>query len=582
MKRFRPAPLPAACSALATLCVVCGASAASAQTPALPHCDGQVISSVVIQSSDPAFKGATATWQALARGLGLHHVATHAHVIRDYLLVREGQPCTAARLSESERVLRSLPFLASATVSAVPDTGGTVAVLVQTEDEVPILASGAVRHGKPAAIGLGSENIGGEGLRAMAGVERGFAYRTGYHLQLEDFGALDEPITLGFEGERLPLGGDFELESSHPFLSNLQRTSWQASYGQRDDYIEFRRPADDHLALPVQQERWAVGGGVRVDLGSSVWLIGATGIGTSGIPATTSVVVTDTGLATDSDQLVADHYQTFHSVHIGPLLGLRHVHYTTIRGLDALFATQDVMTGEQVGVVVAPGTVNSVGSILLGTSAYMGWTGGSSVFAVEFDGESRRDLKGGAWDSSIGSGRASWYLRAGHRAQLHVTDLYTGGANSRLPLQLDLGDRIGGVRGYAGSTLAGARRNVVRIEGRLAQPSAIHHADVGAALFADIGTLWAGSVPYGVSTTRTSIGVSLMTAYPSGSKRLYRIDLAIPLQRTTVGGGIAAPHAIELRFSSGDPTAAFWTEPEDVSRARLSPGPTKLFTWPVR
>jgi hypothetical protein len=161
-------------------------------------------------------------------------------------------------------------------------------------------------------------------------------------------------------------------------------------------------------------------------------------------------------------------------------------------------------------------------------------------------------------------------------------DLFTGGANSRLPLQLDLGDRIGGVRGYGGSTVAGARRNVVRVEGRLAQPAAVHHADVGAALFADIGTLWAGSVPYGVSTTRSSVGVSLMTAYPSGSKRLYRIDLAIPLQRAMVGGGLAAPHAIELRFSSGDPAAAFWREPEDVSRARLTTGPTQLFTWPVR
>ena len=124
---------------------------------------------------------------------------------------------------------------------------------------------------------------------------------------------------------------------------------------------------------------------------------------------------------------------------------------------------------------------------------------------------------------------------------------------------------------------------MVRVEGRLAEPAAVHHADVGAAVFADVGTLWAGSVPYGVSTTRSSVGVSLMTAYPSGSKRLYRIDLAIPLQRAGIGGvGFAAPHAIELRFSSGDPTAAFWTEPEDVSRARLTPGPAQLFTWPVR
>lgn len=562
------------------------ASAPAYAQAASGSCDGQIVSTITIQSSDPLFKGATASWQELARGLGLHHVATHRHVIRDYLLVHPGQPCTAARLRESERVLRSLPFLASATVTAQPDTAGTVSILVATTDEVPILASAAVSHGKPAAVGLGSENIGGEGFRAMAGVQRGFAYRTGVRLQMVDFGAFDQPITLAFDGERRPLGGQFELDAAHPFLSNLQRTAWQGSYSQSNDYVEFRRPADDHLALPENQERWALGGGMRLDLGSSVWLLGATAIGTSGIPSSTSVVVTDTGLATDDQQLVADHYSTFHSVHAGPLVGLRRVKYITVHGLDALFATQDVMTGQQVGLVAAPGTVNGVGSMLLATSVYEGWAGGSSVIAMEFDGESRRDMKGGAWDSSIGSGRASWYLRGGPRTQLRVTDLFTGAANSRLPIQLDLGDPIGGVRGYAGSTLAGGRRNVVRVEGRVAEPAAIHHADIGAALFADIGTLWAGSVPYGVSTTRSSVGVSLMTAYPSGSKRLYRIDLAIPLQRSAIGGGggggFAAPHAIELRFSSGDPTAAFWTEPEDVSRARLTPGPTQLFTWPVR
>lgn len=577
--------------AWAALCLAASRAAAqggpAAPQPPAPsrvagECHGEIISSITIEADDPPFKGATATWQAAARALGLHHAVTRKHVIRDYLLVRQGEACTEARRTESERVLRSLPFLAAATVRAEPDTSGTVALFVETQDEVPLLATAAVRHGKPAAIGFGSENIGGEGLRALVSVERGFAYRTGGHLQIEDFGALDAPVTLGFDGERRPLGGDFELDASHPFLSNLQRTSWQATYGQRNDYVEFRRPADDHLALPVQQERWAIGGGIRVDIGPSVWLLGLTGMGTSGIPAPQSVVVTDSGLAPDADQLVAEHYSTFHAVHAGPLVGLRHVKYQAVTGVDALFATQDVMTGEQVGFVVAPGAVNGVGSMLLATSAYGGWTGGSSVLAVEFDGESRRDLKGGAWDSSIGSGRAAWYLRAGSRAQLQISDLFTAGANSRLPLELDLGDPEAGVRGYYGTTFAGVRRNVVRMESRVARQNAVHRADLGAAIFADVGTLWAGSLPYGVSTTRSSVGVSLLTAYPTGSKRLYRIDLAIPLQRGTIGGGIAAPHAIELRFSSGDPTAAFWKEPEDVVRARLTPGPTQLFTWPVR
>jgi len=36
-----------------------------------------------------------------------------------------------------------------------------------------------------------------------------------------------------------------------------------------------------------------------------------------------------------------------------------------------------------------------------------------------------------------------------------------------------------------------------------------------------------------------------------------------------------------VRFVSGDPTATFWTEPGDVTQARLAPVPSTLFSWPT-
>jgi hypothetical protein len=71
-----------------------------------------------------------------------------------------------------------------------------------------------------------------------------------------------------------------------------------------------------------------------------------------------------------------------------------------------------------------------------------------------------------------------------------------------------------------------------------------------------------------------SVGLSLLGAFPSGSKRLYRIDIGYPLR-----GDV---HRLEVRFTAGNWTSAFWREPYDVKRARLGPVPSSLFSWPVR
>jgi hypothetical protein len=190
--------------------------------------------------------------------------------------------------------------------------------------------------------------------------------------------------------------------------------------------------------------------------------------------------------------------------------------------------------------------------------------------------EGRRDMATHEWNSIVGSTRTALYA-GGPGMLLVLSDELSGGVRSRLPLQLTLSDRLGGVRGYRASALAGARRNVARAEARWSAAAAIRQADVGVATFAELGTLWAGDAPYGWTGSRGSIGVSLLAAYPSRSKRLYRADLAIPLTRGGEGGG-----KIELRFSSEDRTSRFWDEPNDVARARTGTAPSTLFAWPTR
>jgi hypothetical protein len=100
-------------------------------------------------------------------------------------------------------------------------------------------------------------------------------------------------------------------------------------------------------------------------------------------------------------------------------------------------------------------------------------------------------------------------------------------------------------------------------------------ADVGLALFSEGGRLWGDpSVPYAVSTPwRGAVGVSVLAAVPPRSRRLWRVDFAVPV-------GTDPQRRFEIRLSSVDRSRVFWDEPRDVLSARERTAPTSLFTWP--
>jgi hypothetical protein len=131
--------------------------------------------------------------------------------------------------------------------------------------------------------------------------------------------------------------------------------------------------------------------------------------------------------------------------------------------------------------------------------------------------------------------------------------------------------------GYGASQLVGAYRNIATASLRWSKPAAVRNADVGLAPFMQVGSIWAGDAPYGSTATRTSVGVSILAAYPTGSKRLYRVDVGIPVVRGGDGGG-----RIEVRFTSEDATQVFWREPGDVLRSRIGGLPSALFALPTR
>jgi hypothetical protein len=210
----------------------------------------------------------------------------------------------------------------------------------------------------------------------------------------------------------------------------------------------------------------------------------------------------------------------------------------------------------------------------LATDVYWGLGGQRSFVGMQMIAEGRREVRKSIWDNVLTSGRIAWYLRPSVH-QLTLTQIEWGTGNQvRVPFQLGFNDIEGGMIGYRNSRIPGGQRLVLRAEQRMVLPAVRNVGDAGIAVFADVGRLWRGSAPYGVTTPwRASTGISLQAAVPPRSRRLWRIDFGFP-----IGGDPDAK--FEVRFSNADRSRAFWMQPSDMTSARERTVPSSIFSWP--
>jgi Omp85 superfamily domain len=574
--------LPAHLAAVLAMALRSGAVAAQAQeevtthkasSPALGPCDGLTITAVSIDPERPPFTGHAGTWRKVARAVGLHHATTRADVVRAYLLFKSGDACVPARLSESERLLRDLPFIANAHISTSGDStaGGGVVVEVRTTDEIPVLVEASLRQGAPNALALGNDNVGGYGVRLLVGGARRKPYRDEARFEFADVATFGSSIVTEASLEHNSLGDETALDVSRPFLSSLQWNAWHVSVLRGHEFPIVLHPAGDNEAIDIREWRWSVSALLRSQIGHTTTLAGPVALGASARPAGRTIFVTDSGPVESSEPWLSTRVEALDESWVGGMFALRRVNYVTRTGVTTLFGTVDVPTGWQAGTLVAPG-LGSVHDVLWGTSAYVGAALSRVVVLSDIEAELRQGASGREGPSSVASLHVAAFVSPTARLTLTIRDDFAHLSNAWLPTQLSLGDPVGGPRGYGGSRLAGGARNLARADVRWATPSAIRHADVGVALFVDAAHLWAGDVPFGATASRQSVGVSLLAAYPTGSSRIFRVDLAIPIERTGSRG-------IEIRFNSGDPSLTITREPNDVTQARVAPVPSSLFGW---
>ncbi len=544
-------------------------------------CNGRLISAIAIRPQVPYYAGYGGQWRPLAKAAASVHSTTRENVIRSFLALHLGQPCTEQRRAESERILLAQPFLSEARVTAYDDHLGGVRIDVFTADEISVLGALSARSQVPHVLGvrLGDANLGGQGIRVIGEWGAGLRLRDHWGGRITDYAFANRPIQLTVQGNRDQLGGDWSATLVHAFLTDLQRFAWIAEAGELRTYVSFLTPASNESpTLDFSRHYAQVGGIARFGNPGHVTLFGLSVSDDNVTTGTSPLLVGGDSVVPFSDPGLAGRFSGFRSGRVNLLYGRRDVSFLRVRGFDALDGEQDLLEGFQFGTLVGRslevfGATAQDALFALTMSA----GGGSSRMYTGIQGEvqARRDLRLHDWNDVTAGGRFGWYWKPAPAHTVIVSEEFSLGILQTVPFELTLSDLRGGVRGYHDSRDGGGERTVTRFEERWLLGPVKGFGEIGVAGFTDVGRIWAQGVPFGVnSPTAVGVGVSLLAAVPIHSKRLWRVDFAIPATRDPNAGHY------EIRFSANDASGRFYIEPHDLARARERTVPTSIFEYP--
>lgn len=544
-------------------------------------CAGERITAIELHRYAPTSR----TAQGLARAAedssaGRRELTGGEPSLIAYVRLKVGEPCLEQDRADSERMLRAQRSVASAAVTALPDGPGRVRIRVDVVHEFPWVLGGSMRGISVQRVRFGSLDADGAGRLLIASLERGGAYRPGVGVEFAQPGVFGRPAIVTGSAERATRGGSWSFAAAEPFLANGQRHAFYAAADWRAQYARVVRPVEDDAFTRTVRGTLHLGWLQRIGRYVPDRPIGLAGLLLVSGTARTSrdlELVTDTGLVPTGDSTLSGRFPKYRASHLMGVGGFRALRFATVSRFDALRAEQDVAQGVEMMLVGGPsfGDVRTGEDFLYGAGLYAGRGDQTSFLSARARVEARSVGRViGDWEGVVASARVSHYRTPSERRTRTVTLSASSIHRMPLPTQLTMRDVDGGLIAYGGSKRAGGRRVAVRVEERWLLTSPVTRADVALGVFGDAGRLWAGDVPYGAaSPLLASVGVSLFGAYPSGGKRLYRVDIGVPLVRERGASGLV------IVLSASDRTRLRWPEPRDVSRARVETGPATLVRW---
>lgn len=542
-------------------------------------CRGQRVDSIHVVAEAPTVSGLRRV-PVIGKIVRETHVITRADVVKRSLLFRVGDRCTRLLWAESERILRAQPFLADADIVAIPNSRGGVTIEVTTIDEASVILGGSVSSSAPAvrSVKFGSSNLAGLGIATSFGWGHHPVLADRVEFRFTDYQFAGRPYVLGAVSLRDALGWEQDGELSLPFRTDVQRFAWQARLGERRNHALFIERDSGRVALAFAREYGELGAIGRLGPPGRLTLYGFALTHERAWPDTAPKRLNDQGLFGDTAAALTGRFVETRATRANVLLGVRGIRFVRARSLDALRGSQDIPIGFQFGTLVGRAIGTRSGDsddVFIASDLYAGFGTPRFVYRLQAQAEGRRSFATSAWDGLVGSARLIGYARVGDRRTQSLSLEWSGTSRVLVPHALSLGLIDGGLRGFTDSRVVGGRRAVARLAEQVYLGAPFSFGDFGFSIFSDAGKLWRGDVPYGVETpVRASAGVSLLLAVPMRSTRMWRLELAAPINREPGMG------SWELRLSRSDRTSFFWKEPLDISGARARAVPASVYSWP--
>jgi len=503
------------------------------------------------------------------------HPATREKLIRRELLFAPGDCYDVERLRDSERLLRSLDFIAAVDIFGIRQADGTIHVLVDTRDEWSLRVEPEIGGGNGSGltgVRAGDDNLFGSGTHLSA------FYLNDQEEQVYG-GSFFTPQLLGSRWDaaldvgKTPVGALLHESVSYPFVGEFGRWAFRQRLNLHDRYFEYvvRNGEGELERVWFPERRLSTDIGFAVRLGHDRYnrtTIGAAIAGEwTSYPEDELPRFADPDLADSIPDFEGLRRDTVQSVRALVLLGQRSVYYLRSRRLDTVNGVEDVRLGVETEIAFGPSIAGLTHRQDLTVDMLLTAAGElprESVAGGQLVLEARRDYraKEGEPEGTDVFGQLDlWaYLRSDPEASSVLVAALNaaGGWHDRTPFQLTLGGEAG-LRGFPDHVYPGARRIVATLEQRMylgwPYPDLF---DAGAVAFVDAGKIWAGSAPFGeTSPIRVNAGVGLRLAFPPGSRQTLRMDVAVPFGP---GGGIGnavfsvgVGQAVGFRGTLGDP-----------------------------
>jgi hypothetical protein len=494
---------------------------------------------------------------------------TKPGALRPYVLQRPGGVCTEARRRESERLLRSLKYVAGARLHAEPDGDG-VRLIVESSDDLRPIVGMTLDDRTPESLTLGTVNFSGSGTLVAGHWVDGGAFRDGFGFRASNPTFLGRRTTLGLSVDRRPLGDHTFIALSEPYLTRFQSLAWELSLRNETVYVPLDRNVAARSAWRTEWRTFNAGALGRISLRGVQVLAGGLYMHERISPADSGVIITSTGLQSPPPAL-GDLYATQSGARAGVIAGIRALTFRTVDGLQTVDGVHDVALGVQAATVIGRG-VGDDDRPFVATEVYAGIGGATSFGSARITAERRSSEAQQA--ARLASGRVAWYWRVSERQVQEVSAEYSGIWREDVPLALFLDDRLTGPRGFDGSTASGSRLLVGRFERRFRVGGFGRAVGFGAAGFVDAARMWSGDAPLGVTTDpQVGAGVGFLVAIPRDSRKTIRLDASYPFTQPDGVGGF------DIRLTVTTAGRTYWREPAAFQRSRMVPMLRSLLGW---